>query len=296
MKFEHSFTLISDEVSQDLPEVVRFLRGFGLRGFELRSLAGRAFKDLTDADVATVRSVASAEGWKIHGCASPVFKCELDDPAAVRQGIEQFKRAVDVAHALDCNLVRVFTFLRRPAALDEPTLRRVVEHLQSLVALAAGSGVRIGVENESSCIIGTGEEALRLMGELTDPHIGVIWDPCNGLYVFGSGSPVTAAFASLLPRIFHIHLKDAIRRMPPDAKRVAEIVPFGVGEVGWARHLREIAASGYGGLLSLETHWRIQAMDEKTMHLPAGYGFSAGGEEATRICLQNWRALAAALA
>src|SRR5580658_2513003 len=67
MKYENSLTLISDEVSQDLPAVARFVREFGLRGFELRSMAGRAFKDLTDQDVAAVRAAAAGEGWRIHG-------------------------------------------------------------------------------------------------------------------------------------------------------------------------------------------------------------------------------------
>jgi sugar phosphate isomerase/epimerase len=295
MKYENSLTLISDEISQDLAVVARFLREFGLRGFELRSMAGRAFKDLTDQDVAAVGAAAAAEGWRIHGCASPVFKCELDDQAAVRQSLEQFKRALEVARALDCNLVRVFTFLRRPARLDEATLQRIAGHLQTLHSLAAGSGVRIGVENESSCIIGTGEETLRLFAALPSPQFGVIWDPCNSLCVLGARTPVTAPFAQLLPRLFHIHLKDAIRRVPPDPGRVAEVVPFGVGEVGWHEHLREIERSAYRGLLSLETHWRLKPIDEKLMHLPAGYAFSQGGEEASRVSLRNLLGILAAI-
>ena len=78
-----AFTFISDEVSQELPVVARFAREFGLGGFELRSFAGRAFKDLTAADVAAVRAVVRAEGWRVVGCASPVFKCALDDAAEI---------------------------------------------------------------------------------------------------------------------------------------------------------------------------------------------------------------------
>ena len=29
--------------------------------------------------------------------------------------------------------------------------------------------------------------------------------------------------------------------------------------------------AGYKGLLSLETHWRLQKIDEKMLHLPAGH-------------------------
>jgi len=61
--------------------------------------------------------------------------------------------------------------------------------------------------------------------------------------------------------------------------------------VGWRRHFSEISRSGYRGWLSLETHWRVQALDESALHLPAGFEFSRGGEEASRVCLHNARAL-----
>ena len=52
MKFPDAITVISDEVSQDLPVITAFLREFKLPGIELRSFNGRAFKDLTRADLA----------------------------------------------------------------------------------------------------------------------------------------------------------------------------------------------------------------------------------------------------
>ena len=70
MKFPNDFSIISDEISQDLPDVKHFLKSFGFSGFELRSMAGRAFKDLTKQDVADVKALVQGEGWKIHGCAS----------------------------------------------------------------------------------------------------------------------------------------------------------------------------------------------------------------------------------
>ena len=54
MKFPAAYTVISDEVSQDLAVVRAFVREFQLPGIELRSLNGRAFKDLTREDVAAV--------------------------------------------------------------------------------------------------------------------------------------------------------------------------------------------------------------------------------------------------
>jgi sugar phosphate isomerase/epimerase len=289
MNFPARFTVISDEVSQDLPVLIRFLKEFNLPGLELRSMFGRAFKDLTPADLAEIKRVARGEGWKIFGCSSPVFKCDLDDAAAVRAHVDEFKRSLALAQDLNCDLVRVFTFLRRSPAENAALRPRVVAQLQGLAELAAGTNVRIGVENEHSCIVGTGPEAAALFADLPDPRFGLVWDPCNVLYVPGASADATAGFAAVSARLHHIHVKDARRVAPKPGGLPAVATPVGLGDIGWRAHLAEIARSGYQGNFSLETHWRVVQIAEADLHLPAGYGFSRGGEEASRVCLHNLR-------
>lgn len=278
------FSIISDEVSQDPAVVGSFIRDFQLGGFELRSMFGRAFKDLTSRDVAEIKALVSREGWQVHGCATPVFKCELDDKAAILEHVEIFKRSLETATSLGCGLVRVFTFLRRPEELSRPVADRIGSHLAPLADLAAAAGMRLGVENESSCRVGSGAEMLRLEGSFAHPSAGWIWDPCNVLYVPGGGGPATADFSKLAGKIIHIHVKDAVAT--PGGSSLARPTPVGSGDVGWGQHLKEIRASGYGGLISLETHWRKKELDKDLLHLPAGEAFSAGGDEASRICMR----------
>lgn len=289
MNFPAQFTIISDEVSQDLPVLIRFVKEFNLPGIELRSMFGRAFKDLTPADIAEVKRVARGEGWKIFGCSTPVFKCEIDDAPAVQAHLDEFKRSLGVAHELDCDLLRVFTFLRRSPAENAALLPRVVEQLLKLDALAAGTKVRLGVENEHSCIIGTGLEAALYLPHLPAPRFGIVWDPCNVLYVPGAPADATAGYAAIAPRVHHIHVKDARRIAPKPGALQAVASPVGLGDVGWKPHLAQIQRSGYTGFFSLETHWRVIQIAEADLHLPAGYGFSRGGEEASRVCLHNLR-------
>lgn len=289
MKFPDRFTFISDEVSQDLPVLTRFVKEFSLPGIELRSMFGRAFKDLTAADIAEIKRVARGEGWRIFGCSSPVFKCDLDDAVAVRGHVDEFKRSLAVAQELDCDLVRVFTFLRRPPVENAAALPRVVEKLQQLAALAAGTPVRIGVENEHSCTIATGPEAAAVIAGLPDPRFGIVWDPCNVIYVPGAPVDATTGFSDFCGRLHHVHVKDARRVAPKPGGLPAVAMPVGLGDVGWRAHLAAIQRSGYRGNFSLETHWRVIQIAEADLHLPAGYGFSRGGEEASRVCLHNLR-------
>ena len=293
MTFPDSFTFISDEVSQDLPALRAFVREFRLPGIELRSFAGRAFKDLTRDDVSAISSAAREDGWKIFGCSTPVFKCALDDTKAIAEHRAIFQRSLDVARTLHCDLLRVFTFLRQPNPLEPQRLARVTEHLLGLVEIARGSGVRIGIENEHSCFTATADEMLAILAGLPAAQVGAIWDPCNVLYVPEAPPPTAADIARLAPRLFHVHLKDSLRRPPatPGAL-IAVAMPVGVGEVNWRAHLRALQQSGYSGMFSLETHWRLQKIDDALLHLPAGYGFSHGGEAASRICFHNLKAIA----
>ncbi|MES2695240.1 MAG: sugar phosphate isomerase/epimerase family protein [Verrucomicrobiota bacterium] len=291
MKFPANFTIISDEVSQDLPDIVRFVKEFNLPGIELRSMFGRAFKDLTPADIAEIKRTAQGEGWKIFGCASPVFKCDIDDAAAIRAHIDEFKRSLGVAHELGASIVRVFTFLRRSPAENTKALPRIATHLEELRAAAGDSKVTIGIENEASCMIGTAAESAAILRALPDQQFGIVWDPCNVIYVPDTIIEATADFSTIVDRIAHIHVKDAVRVTPKPGGLPGVAKPVGVGDVGWRKHLTEIAATGYKGMFSLETHWRVIQIAEKDLHLPAGYGFSRGGEEASRVCLHNLREL-----
>jgi sugar phosphate isomerase/epimerase len=294
MTFPAHFTIISDEVSQELPVLTAFVREFNLPGLELRSFNGRAFKDLTGDDIATIAKASRDGGWRIFGCSTPVFKCGLDDAAAIREHREIFQRSLETARALNCDLVRIFTFLRQPNPLGDGRQQRVTEHLLGLVDLAKGSGVRLGIENEHSCLVATADELLAVLAGLPADRVGAIWDPCNVLYVPGASAPTATDIPRLAPRLFHVHVKDAVERThaPAAGELRAVGMPIGAGQVGWREHLQALQQAGYPGMLSLETHWRLQKIDESMLHLPAGHAFSHGGEPASRICLHILKAIA----
>ena len=296
MTFPDSYSIISDEVSQDLAAIRTFVRDFKLPGIELRSLNGRAFKDLTNDDIAAISSAARDEGWKIFGCSTPVFKCEIDDANGIREHRDIFKRSLEVARKLDSKLLRIFTFLRKPNSTEPQRLKRVTEELLGLVEIAKGSGIKVGIENEHSCLVATVDEMLGILSGLPADQVGAIWDPCNVLYVPGATPPSPDDLTRLGARLFHIHLKDAMRRPPATPGALIAVgTPVGIGEVNWRAHLQALQRMGYRGMLSLETHWRLQKIDDAILHLPAGHAFSHGGEVASRTCLHNIKTLAETL-
>ena len=67
-----------------------------------------------------------------------------------------------------------------------------------------------------------------------------------------------------------------------------DAVPVGDGVVDWPGQLQAFVEDGYEGHLCLETHWRpARKIDEELLNRPGGRAFSASGEEASRVCIQN---------
>ncbi len=279
--------ILTDEVSQDLDEVIRFAREERLDGIEVRSLFGRAFKDLTRDDLKLIAARASEAGLAIAGAASPVFKCDLDSPTEIAAHVELFRRAVEAAHLLGTDLVRVFAFLRRSHPATSEDLARAATHFSKLLDVVQGTGLRIGIENEASCVVANGIEMAEFWRHLpVSPQLGVVWDPCNCLYLDGDNDPVTDDFPRIADHVTHVHIKDAKR----DGHRAAPTcVEIGTGGIDFPAHLRDLKARGYRGWVTLETHWRVVPLDTETQHLPAGHAFSAHAEPASRICIRHLR-------
>ena len=284
--------ILTDEVSQELDEVIRFAQEFQLDGVELRSLFGKACKDLSREDIATIGRQTKDAGLRIAGVASPVFKCSLDEPADIKAHVELFKSAVESAVALDSDIVRVFTFLRKGEMSETADIHRAADQFGPLFEAVRGTGVRIGLENEATTIVGTGAETKAFLDYLKpDPKLlGVVWDPCNVLYLPSQTDPVADDFPLIADHLLHVHIKDA--RREADGKAVA-CVEIGTGDLDYPRHLRDLRERNYTGWITLETHWRQQNLSAEDQHLPAGYAFSANAAEPSRICLrhlQDWLA------
>ncbi len=284
MSYSFPLAIISDEVSQDIHRLLAFARDFQLEGIEIRSLFGRAFKDLTKKDVREIGSRLRDAGLKIAACASPVFKCHFDRPSEIMEHVDIFKRRVEKAIAWDCDLVRVFTFLRKNTPSMEDEIKYAADHFQKLIEAVKGTSIRIGVENEYTTVVGNGTELRGFFKWVRSPLVGIVWDPCNVLFMPGTGDPVVEDYPLIADRLIHIHVKDACREVGKPAEHCVEL---GTGEVDFLKQMVLLKQQDYRGWVSLETHWRTTALSAEAQHLPAGHAFSADAESASRICMKK---------
>lgn len=283
--------ILTDEVSQDLDAVVRFATEEKLDGIEVRSLFGKAFRDLSRDDLRMIVARAGDAGLAIAGAASPVFKCNLDAPGEIAEHVELFKRSVEAAQILGTDLVRVFAFLRRSHPATSSDLARAASHFGALFDIVRGTGIRVGIENEASCIVGNTAETAEFWRHLPpNNEATLVWDPCNCLYLDGDEDPVGESFDAVAGLVGHVHIKDARRNGNKAAPTCLEV---GTGQLNFPAHFRALKANGYHGWVTLETHWRVVPLDHESQHLPAGHAFSANAEPASRICIEHLRRMLA---
>ncbi len=151
--------------------------------------------------------------------------------------------------------------------------------------IAEGEGIIIGVENCASTFMSTAKLTEKFLNEVDSSSLLSVWDPANEVFANSKEMPFPDAYNRLKSKMIHCHAKDAIH----NDKGEIESVPVGTGGVvDWKGQIKELLDSGYGGYLSLETHWRPRkVLSEEMLDRPGGAAFSEAGEEASRVCLDN---------
>ncbi|MEA3403881.1 MAG: sugar phosphate isomerase/epimerase family protein [Armatimonadota bacterium] len=280
-------SVISDEVSQDFQRVADVCREFDVPMVEPRSVWDTAPQDLTDEQVAEMKRILDEAGMGVCAIASPFFKCDLGDEDQYQEHIGILRRCIEIGRALGTNIIRGFTFWKTGPA--HSVWHQILDAFEEPIEICEQEDAYLGIENEASTHIATAAEAEQLYADLGSERVQAIWDPANEVFAEDGELPFPDAFERMKPNLIHVHIKDAVRT--PEAEERARCVPVGIGGyIDYPGQFRALMEMGYEGACSLETHWRSATeLDEDLLNRPGGAAFSAGGEYASRVCLENLR-------
>jgi len=254
--------VITDEVSQDFENALRWARSFGLSWVELRFLWNKYVIDLTEDDVKHAKDLLAKHQMKVSVVDSPFFKTLLpgtqskfdtgkSDPLQSDFGAQQgiLEKAIKRAKDFGTDKVRIFAFLRVAQPLT--VFDRVARELEETAAIAQRENIRLLLENEFSCNVATGAESAAMLSAVKSPTLGLNWDPGNA-YAAGE-TPFPNGYEPLdKKRIWHMHLKDAAPN-PNGGEAIWK--PIGSGKIDYLGQFRALIHDGYHGTLSLETHY-----------------------------------------
>jgi L-ribulose-5-phosphate 3-epimerase len=275
--------VITDEISQDLELAAGMIRDFGLTQMEIRTAWDVRIDNMTPEHLERVQDTAARYGLGIVCLATPFLKCDLGNKDEYSEHLHILRRSIAAAHTLGARIIRTFTFWK--AGDLAPNFEAIVRAYDEPARIAAGEGVILGVENEAACFVGTGLEAAELVEAVGAPSVKAVWDPGNAAWSLRERA-VPDGYERIKPHIAHVHFKD-VKLHPASGEPEATVL--GQGDVDIPGQLAALARDGYGGCISLETHYRVKAhLSEEAVNRPGGSAFSEGGEEASRLCLEAW--------
>ena len=227
-----------DEIDADPIVQVAALQALGANHIEVRSAWGTNVVDLSDEELAELKTVLSDRSMAVSAIASPIGKVEVSLP--VEHEVERLARVIAVAQALDAPYIRIFSFFNALDARDA-----VLERMRALAVLAEREKVVLLHENEKDIYGDIPERVLDLIESVGSDALKVAWDSANFVQV--GVRPFTDAYAMLRPHLEYLQVKDAVAA-------TGEVMPTGEGDGELRETLAALRDDGYRGFASLEPH------------------------------------------
>jgi L-ribulose-5-phosphate 3-epimerase len=237
---------ITDEISADLATALRVCDSLGVQTIELRTVDGCNLVHHDDTTLRRMRAAIQGGGFRCAVIDTPFLKETTVGAPVSEDEWTAFRRGLAAAAEFGATTVRVFSGAR-PAS-PNGSFGWAAETLAEATQLADEAGLHVALEIEFACAAATGLEAGALLDALPAGDLGIVWDPGNEARFAGAAAG-PESYAAVRDRIVHVHVKDV------DAS--GRWTRVGDGIVDWPGELRRLAADGYDGLLSLETHYSL---------------------------------------
>lgn len=235
----------------DLPGFIDFVADQGAAGVELLDFFWRD----ESSEIPQVKQRTKDAGLEIavYSVGNDFFH---PDAKERKQQLTEMKHAVNVANALEVNLMRVFSGNHKKGYDLEDGMDWIIEGLSESADYAQEHGVTLALENHG-LMAGRSDQVRHIIDIVDSPALRANLDTGNFLLV---GQNPTDAARNLADMVALVHLKD-FARAPKDQ---AEHVYYGLdklaytgtvvgdGEVDLAAILDILRDAGYDGWLSLE--------------------------------------------
>ncbi len=252
---------ITDEIATSPEGALGFAKLYNMQWLELRNVPGGGgeYSRLDEAKLKQAAQTFKDAGVRISFLNTGMLKFSLPgtDIKTTRPETAEQKKAraerdqkrfdermkwladsVRACHILEVKDVRVFAFSRTEA--PERLYQRIADVIGEMAVVAEREGIRLLLENETSCNAATCEESAALLKLIPSKAVGLNWDVLNG---FDMKEPAFPQGYNLLPkaRIWNVQAK---------GKSLLE-----EGKIqDWHGIIRALAKDGYTGCLGLENH------------------------------------------
>ncbi len=230
-----------------LEHIVSFAKENGYKGIEIRGIQ-RELDLHKHAAFNSPQSIAKTKNWLSN---SGVSIIDLGTSAALhhdgdverKQNLDDARRFIDLAAALDCPFIRVFPNDLPPNPDRNKTLTLIATGLKELGDHANNTGVTVLMESHGQVVHSA--DLLTIMQQAAHPQVGLVWDIVN-MWVATKEAPAQV-YPMLEPYIRHTHIKDLNL---VDGKE--QYTLLGKGEAPIFEGIDALRKGGYTGYYSFE--------------------------------------------
>lgn len=262
----------ADEISQDLGTQIKVIKSLKMDYIDMRGVYGRDLVLHNDERVKEIKRMLDDNGVRLSAVSTQIGKIGINDPFGPH--FEDFKRAVEVSHMVECPKLRMFSFYIPQGHSPAEYETEVFDRLGRLVDYASSNDVLLMHENEKEIYGEKAPECRRLMDTFYGDHFKGVFDFANFVQV---GQDTLEAYDMLRQFTVYVHVKDAL-------SADATVVPSGCGDGHVAEILKDMFRSGYDGFLSLEPHLfdfaGFAALEKHGLSIKKNEGALLSGEEA----------------
>lgn len=232
----------ADEICDGLSGQIAGLKGLGMSYVEMRGVDGSNLIFHKDEKVSEIKKVLDANGIRLSALGSPLGKIGITDDFAPH--FEDFKRAIEIGHMMDCNRIRMFSFYL-PKDSDPRTYEaEVFDRLGRFVDYAKANDAVLLHENEKGIYGDRADTCRKLMDLFYGDNFKAIFDFANFVQC---RQDTKEAYELLKQFVVYVHVKDA-------KWADGSVVPAGYGDGNVAYILNDMISSGFDGFLSIEPH------------------------------------------
>lgn len=262
--------IVTDEISADPETAFELGAEWGVRDFELRGYFFDRVPNFTAHQTQRLQELMARYSARIAAISPGIFKipfpagtpdgfplawldrAQYEAWAAGRRTVEYhlnelLPRSLEYANAVGAKVLLIFGFDRGGTPPGFPP-DEVLGTLSQAAVMAESAGVQLAIENEAGFWADTGARTAAVIKAVDHPALGANWDPGNAF--FEGDVPYPDGYLPLRGWVRHVHYKDAAL----DASGRALVT--GEGQIDWSGQLDALAADGYDGYVSVETHLR----------------------------------------
>lgn len=229
-----------------LNNIAEFAVEHGYNGVEVRGLMRQIdltqCKEFNPQNIASSKKILHDNGLKFINLGASA-NMHLKEGEERRKQIDDGKRYIDLAQALECPYVRVFPNNFPKEQEKTQTLELITKGLLELAEHAKGSTVTVLMETHGDVIYT--DDLFYIMKTANHKKIGLVWDITN-MWVKTKESP-SVMYKKLKSYIHHTHIKNAV--LEDDKITYTRIAQ---GEVPVFEAIDLLYSGGYKGYYSFE--------------------------------------------